>query len=463
VFEKNGGEGMSKVIGLTTLIALVFAPVLWADRTALSPGWTMFSHQQDVEIGRQLANDLEGQYRVFADHNSNVYLDSLGNQLAAHSPGERFSYQFKIVDDPSFNAFALPGGLIYVNRGVIGAAQNQGQLAAVLAHQIAHVALRHGSSQISNAYSGAGRRGVRGASVATVLSDLNIGFGPNAIPLKFTREEERQADIAAVQILHDSGFDPRAMTQIFEQQQNGSRRAAEFFTNHPAPLNFAAMVRNELQNVGGVPANLRTDNADFNAVKSLVMSTPESPRGFRSADRYPDRTTFGAPSTRMQTYNGSDIFFRHPSNWRVSEDAVNVTVAPSGAMVNGSLALGMQIGTYDWRGGRYFGEQFVPFGDRPYASGALRQATDQFLDHLRRTNPDMSNVRSSGQMRVDGEPALITLTTNESPLGGRETNWIVTTVRPGGFLWYFIGVAPDRDFNRFSAAFEDIVTSARID
>src|SRR5436190_3783967 len=133
---------MSKLLRIMTVIALFFAPALWADRTTVSPGWTMFSHQQDVEIGRQLANDLEGQHSLFPEHNSNVYLDSLGNQLAAHSPGERFSYQFKILDDRSFDAYALPGGLIYVNRGVIEAAQNQAQLAGVLAHEIAHVALR---------------------------------------------------------------------------------------------------------------------------------------------------------------------------------------------------------------------------------------------------------------------------------------------------------------------------------
>src|SRR5262245_49938143 len=113
----NGGETMSKLLGLTTAIALVFAPALWADRTTVSPGWTMFSHQQDIEIGRQLSNSLEGQHTLFPDRESNAYLDSLGNQLASRSPGDRFTYQFKIIDDRSFNAYALPGGLIYVNRG----------------------------------------------------------------------------------------------------------------------------------------------------------------------------------------------------------------------------------------------------------------------------------------------------------------------------------------------------------
>jgi len=452
---------MSKLLGITTtVIALVFAPALWADRTTVSPGWTMFSHQQDVEIGRQLANDLEGQHSLFTDRNSNVYLDSLGNQLAAHSPGDRFTYQFKIIDDRSFNAYALPGGLIYLNRGVIEAAQNEGQLAGILAHEIAHVALRHGSSEISNAYSDNGaRRGVRGPAASTVLSDVNIGFGPGAAPLKYTREQERQADIAAVQILHDSGFDPRAMTQVF-QQQNNTGRSSEFFAAHPTPLNFAAMVRTEMQNIGGLPTNLRNDNSNFESVKDVVLSASESRRGLRSAA---DRPSSTVPSTRMLTYSGGDIQFRYPSNWRVSEDVLAITIAPRDGMVNGSLAYGMQMGTYDWRGGRNFGQGLVPLGDRPFAADSLRQATDQFLDHLRRSNPNMRNVRSVGQTRVDGMPALISQTTNESPTGGLEADRIVTVLRPGGVLWYFIGVAPEREFNRYSAAFEDIVASARID
>src|SRR5205085_3353281 len=127
---------LSKVVGISMLLALLaFTPALMADRTPVTSAWTMFSPQQDVEIGQQLANDLESQLSLFEDHNANTYLDSLGNQLAMHAPGEKFTYRFKIVNDRTFNSFALPGGFIYVNRGVIEAAQNQSQLAALLGHQ----------------------------------------------------------------------------------------------------------------------------------------------------------------------------------------------------------------------------------------------------------------------------------------------------------------------------------------
>src|SRR5262249_41757759 len=104
----------SKALGISTLLAvLAFAPALMADRTSVTPAWTMFSTQQDAEIGRELSNDLESQLMVFEDNNANAYLDSLGNQLAAHAPGEKFTYRFKIVNDRTFNSYALPGGFIY--------------------------------------------------------------------------------------------------------------------------------------------------------------------------------------------------------------------------------------------------------------------------------------------------------------------------------------------------------------
>src|SRR2546428_8830654 len=117
---------------------LVVFPAL-ADRTNLKPAWNLFSTQQDTEMGRILADDAERQFQMTDVRNANVYIDALGKQLTARAPGYKYPYTFKIVNDDAINAWALPGGFIYVTSGLVQAAQNEPQLAGALAHEIGHV------------------------------------------------------------------------------------------------------------------------------------------------------------------------------------------------------------------------------------------------------------------------------------------------------------------------------------
>src|SRR5262245_35629873 len=142
----------SKTIVLFWGIISVLVFPAFADRTTLMPAWNAFSAQQDIEMGRILADDLERTVQIVNDRDSNAYIDALGRQLSAHAPGNKYPYQFKIVDDGSVNVWALPGGFIYVTAGLIERSQNEPQLAGALAHAIGHVALRHGTAEVSRAY-----------------------------------------------------------------------------------------------------------------------------------------------------------------------------------------------------------------------------------------------------------------------------------------------------------------------
>src|SRR5438094_5454480 len=137
-------------------VGLVLAVGLGAyaadSRTKLKPGWNLFSPQQDIEMGRESAKQAEMQLLILNDRQVTTYIDTLGKQLASHAPGEKYPYQFKIVNDTAINAFALPGGYVYVNRGAIEAADDEAQIAGVMAHEIGHVVMRHGTNQVSKAY-----------------------------------------------------------------------------------------------------------------------------------------------------------------------------------------------------------------------------------------------------------------------------------------------------------------------
>ena len=151
-----------------------------------------------------------------------TYVNNLGRRLAAKAPGEKYPYRFKVVNEKSINAFALPGGPVYINRGAIEAADNEAQLAGVLAHEISHVALRHGTNQASKASAAQLPLAILGGVIGNdttkgALAQLGASFAVNSILLKYSRTAESQADIMGTQILYDAGYDPRAMAQFFQK------------------------------------------------------------------------------------------------------------------------------------------------------------------------------------------------------------------------------------------------------
>ena len=453
---------LAKSSKISTIFGLIFVIALTAyaadQRTKLKPGWNLFSPQQDIEMGREVAKQAESELPILNDRQATAYISALGRQLAAHAPGEKYPYQFKIVNDTAINAFALPGGFVYINRGAIEAADTEAQIAGVMAHEIGHVVLRHGTNQMSKAYIAQAPLAILGGvlgsnSVGGVLTELGVSFAANSLLLKHSRDAETQADLMGTQILHDSGYDPRAMVEFFEKIQAESKgRAVQFFSDHPNPENRISNVQHEIERVGGLPPNARRDSPDFHTVKNLLASMP-APRkstgatgGSRPTDNPNGRPE--QPSGRMVTYNGQDIQFRYPDNWHQYGQGSAITIAPDGGIINGALAYGMMISTFE---ADYHGQGRV----------SLEEATDQLLNDLQRSNPNMRITRSHEGIRVGSRKAYLTEASNQSPAGGRETDWVITTLGPDGLVYYFVAVAPQNEFSRYRRAFEDIMDSVK--
>jgi len=190
-------------------------------QTNVKPGFNLFSPEQDIEIGRQSAAEVERQMPLVKDAAAQRYLNGVGRRLTQQAPGAKYPYQFKLVNAAEINAFALPGGFMFVNRGLIEAASSEGELAGVMAHEISHVALRHGTNQASKAslaQSGLGVLGgaMGGGGLSEIIGAVG-GFGLNAVFLKFSRKAEEQADIVGTQILAKAGYDPMDMARFFEK------------------------------------------------------------------------------------------------------------------------------------------------------------------------------------------------------------------------------------------------------
>src|SRR5437899_1106866 len=396
------------ILGL--ILALVFTAYAADSRTKLKPGWNLFSSQQNIEMGRESAKEAERQLPILNDRQAATYINTLGQNLAAHAPGEKYPYQFKIVNDTAINAFALPGGFVYVNRGAIEAADSENQIAGVMAHETGHVVLRHGTNQVSKAYLAQAPLSILGGmlgsnSIGGVLGQLGIGLGLNSLFLKYSRDAESQADLMGTQILHDSGYDPIGMVQFFEKIQAESKgRSAEFFSDHPNPENRISNVQHEIERLGGAPANARRDSPDFHSVKNLLAGMPVPKGGARGGNR-PADTRNGKPeppSGRFSTYNGNDLQFRYPDNWRQYGQGSAMTLAPDGGISNGALAYGMMIAEFE---PDYHGQGQI----------SLDEATDQLLNSLERQNTGMRIVRSHERTRVGGQPGLIAEASNQSP------------------------------------------------
>src|SRR5581483_10390740 len=155
-------KSLCATLALITLVVTMAPAPARAQRTVLKPGWNMFSPEQDVQLGQEAANEVEQQLPMLNDSQVDAYLNQIGKKLVAHTPGEKYPYHYKAVNDNAINAFALPGGFVYINRGVIANADNEAQLAAVMAHETSHVALRHGTNQASKQQAAQGLLGIAG-------------------------------------------------------------------------------------------------------------------------------------------------------------------------------------------------------------------------------------------------------------------------------------------------------------
>lgn len=263
------------VIALTLTIGLATAQV-----KPPKPGMNLFSKQQDVQLGKEAAAEVEKQYQVIGDANLQRYIDSVGAKLVKSRYASDFPYTFKVVADESVNAFALPGGPMFINTGLIKEADSEAQLAGVMSHEMSHVALRHGTNQASKANLIqlptliAGQ--VAGGSLLGSLAQAGIGVGANSVLMKFSRTAESQADYNGALIMSDAGYNPIEMARFFEKleaQSGKASRAAEFFSSHPNPGNRVKAIETLIRQM---PQQRYSDGnvQGFQQAHAIVMKLP---------------------------------------------------------------------------------------------------------------------------------------------------------------------------------------------
>lgn len=415
----------------------------------ITPGYNLYSKEQDIQIGREAAAQVRRQVSLVENRELQSYVQAIGRRLASQPAAGDFPYSFALINDDSINAFALPGGPIFVNTGLLTAADNEAQVAGVLAHEISHVALRHATNQATKANIVQLPAILAGAvigtdSVLAQLGQLGLGVGVNALLLKYSRSAESEADALGARIMSQAGYNPIESARFFEKlEAGGGRRAPQFLSSHPNPGNRVRAVQAEIQ---ALPRSQYTASAgDFARMKSLAAQLP-SPRKPGSP-----AVSSAAPSPPSRDYRRLDtrnFSLAYPANWETfgDRDSAVVTIAPREGLVQGP------------NGGPQVGYGAVLSYYSPRNVGGVREATDELIQELRSVNRNLRVATSPRSTRVDGSPALLTTLRGASPWGGEETNVLLTVQRPEG-LFYMVFVGPRAQFSRLEGAFDQMLDS----
>ena len=244
----------------------------------------IFSDAQEVQLGKQFSRQIEQDLKIYSDPTVTAYIDQLGQHLANHSQRQNITYHFKVVDTEVVNAFAIPGGYLYVNIGLIRAAENESELAGVIGHEIGHVVGKHGVKQMTRQLGLAAVAQLALGENQSKLKQMVAGLAANGVLMKYGRDAEREADIYAVQEMYDAGIDPEGMATFFEKllklQKGKPSKLEQIFSTHPPTAERIATVRARIAQLPRKP-NLKKDSQRFHQIKKKLPPPSKTSKGKR--------------------------------------------------------------------------------------------------------------------------------------------------------------------------------------
>jgi beta-barrel assembly-enhancing protease len=271
---RSGGMGLilghSKRQLILTLLAGLTLTLPAGAQTRIDLDKNRFSPAQDVELGRRAAAELRRELPIANDRRAEQHVERIGRRLVASLPSRlqqpQFRYTFQVVDRRDINAFALPGGPIFVNRGMLDAARSDGEVAGVIAHELSHIVLRHGTAQATKGQKfqlGALAGQIVGAMVggrtgAVIAQGSQIGIGTYF--MKYSREYEREADLLGAQLMARAGYDPREMANMFQTiARRSGNGGPEWLSDHPSPGNRYQAIHREAALLRASGSSARAD------------------------------------------------------------------------------------------------------------------------------------------------------------------------------------------------------------
>jgi hypothetical protein len=451
-------------------VAMILATALLGAQTKITPPKNNYTPAQDVELGQKAAADARKQLPVMRDDEVSSFLEGVGHKLVAAIPPElqhpEFRYTFEPVNVKEINAFALPGGPMFVNRGMIEAAHTEGEVAGVMAHELSHVLLRHGTAQASKAQkyeigqaAGAVLGAIIGGGWGQVISQ-GTQFGLGTAFLRFSREYEKQADLEGAHIMARAGYDPNDMANMFKTiEKQGGSGGPQWLSDHPNPGDRSSYITAEARALR--VENPVRDTRGFQQVQTHLRQLSPAPTTEQATKTGAGRTTGTSgtgraptgrvepPASRFQTYTEGNVFrVSVPSNWRELPGNGAVTFAPEGGYGD---ANGQSMFTHG-----------VEIGAARNETHDLQTSTNELLDSLAQGNPALRRQSEASRVTVGGRQGLRTVLSNTSSLGQPESIVVFTTQLRDGNLFYAVAVAPQDVFPSYRGIFEKIIGSIQL-
>ncbi|MFI5071565.1 MAG: M48 family metalloprotease [Terriglobales bacterium] len=470
---------------LTLLVAVQNFAVTPANPQLPDPGSTGMTKEQQEQAGRQVMAEVYKQMPVLPDSSPETqYIQQLGKKLVDVIPPQySWPYEFHVIPQKEINAFALPGGPMFVNVGTIAAADNEAELAGVMAHEMSHVYMQHSAKQASKAQWAnlLGALGsLFGSGVGGTLARLGIQLGAGTLMMRYSRGDEAQADAVGAIIMYKAGYNPRALADFFEKlekQRNGN--GPQFLSDHPNPGNRREAIDREIRDW---PPKTFAGNSDaFLRAKQHAM-TVKTYTGQQIADEakqgiweQTNRQTGATPTmtgsvkatetgalaniTFEQVRPSSDVTslqqdaftISYPENWHVfGGQQATMTIAPPAGVTQGAIGYGVVIALA-----------------QDQNANSLDEFTSDLVTNLQQSNSGLRQSGNSQRIQVSGQQADSVSLAGTSPVeqNGRrlpERDWLVTFQRQEGGFLYLIFIAPESDFERLRPAYQRMLDSLEI-
>ncbi|HKV05594.1 MAG TPA: M48 family metallopeptidase [Candidatus Acidoferrales bacterium] len=454
------------------------------------PGSPRTTREQQKQLGLQVAGEVYKQMPVLPDSSPETkYIQTLGKRLVATIPQERsWPFQFHVVAQKEINAFALPGGPMFVNIGTITSADNEAELAGVMAHEMAHVYMQHSAKQQDQGSLLQGLAGLAGAIAGNMrgtlgsLAQMGVQLGAGTLMLKYSRSDEAQADAVGAIILWKAGFNPIALAEFFKKIEAQGGSGPQFLSDHPNPGNREAAIQKEIQD--WPPRKYSGDSAEFASVRKHAAgvqsySAQEIAAGAKTGQWAAENRKNGAvfpnapseapgqaetasvppaswseiqPSSNFQTADLGALRIDRPENWGVvGTQNSSATIAPRAGVSDVAVAYGVVIRVER----------------TPAANMSASQLTAAVVQSLRSNDAKMKQVGDIESIAVGGVSGCSSELESISPMASaegkaqHERDWLVVLPRGQTDAIVVVFVSTLANYDLLRPTFERMLLSVR--
>jgi len=459
------------------LVALMALPSWTATLSAPElpqPGHPGMSREEQQKLGLQTAGEVYKQMPVLPDSSPvTQYVQHLGAKLVRQIPPENsWPYQFHVVQQKEINAFALPGGPIFINVGTITSAANEAQLAGVMAHEMSHVYMQHTAKSMprQNIQAVLGALGGMLGGAAGTVARMGVA-GTGVFLMRYSRADEAQADAVGAVIMYKAGYQPMELARFFEQLAKQGGSPPQFLSDHPDPGNRTQAIEKEVHN--WPPRQFLPDTQAFGMAKNQALGVRAynaqeiadgAKRGMwaqlnrnsgampAAAEPHLTNVSFDEvrPGPQFTEISRMGVSVSYPSNWSTAAGQSSLAIVPKAGVSESAVAYGLIV-TSEQR-----------------AAASLDQAAADLIRNLQNSNPGLRQTGALRHEKVGGREARAVELSGTSPVeedGTQlpERNWLVLTRGSSGNYVSFIFIAPERDFDRLRPTYQKMLDSVQLE